>query len=477
MAAVAKPGPAASPSGCDEIEPSVTLSDIARLTELQRRSHWSSAEMRAHQAVSLRELVEAAWSRSAFYRAHFGAHGVRESDLRDLSIRDLPLTDKRLLLDHFDDVVTVPGLSRAGLERWFDHHRDPDSIFDERLVVVHTSGSTGLPGIFVYDREAWDFIHSLASVRFPRPDSGRHARYAFYNVAAGHHLGITHARTVARAASQVLIRSILDPLDEAVSSLNDFQPDVLVGYSSAVHLLAAEARRGRLRIRPSVVLTSADALTDEMEREIAAVWPAVVSRVYSCAESAFVAGQHAGEPWLTVLDDACWLEVVDDEGNDVAPGQSGRALLTNLYNRTMPIIRYEMHDVVTRGDPALSRPFSCITAIGGRDNTPLPILRDDGSVDTLSVLLIQGITPAGLEGAQFISERPGVVRVHYVGEPGLEDVLLSEIRHVLEVRRALTTTVTVRHVTRLGRSRTTGKVPSVVTDPDSLIDAGDAGDS
>jgi len=454
----------------------MTLSDIARLTELQRRSHWSPAETRAHQEASLRKLVEAAWSRSAFYRAHFGAHGVRESDLRDLSLGDLPLTDKRLLLDHFDDVVTVPGLSRAALERWFDDHRDPDSIFDERLVIVHTSGSTGLPGIFVYDREAWDFIHSVASVRFPRPANSRRARYAFYNVADGHHLGITHARTVARAMGQVLIRSVLEPLEEVVSSLNAFQPDVLVGYSSAVHLLAAEARRGRLRIRPSVVLTSADQLTDDMEREVAAVWPAVISRVYSCAESAFVAGQHAGEPWLTVLDDACWLEVVDDEDNDVAPGQPGRALLTNLYNRTMPIIRYELHDVVTRGDPALSRPFSCITEIGGRDNTPLPILRDDGSVDTLSVLLIQGITPAGLEGAQFISERPGMVRVEYVGEPGLEDALLSEMRHVLEVRRALTTRVTVRHVARLGRSRITGKTPAVVTDPGDLLDAGDDAD-
>jgi len=455
------------------LTPRIPLAGIAQLAEIERRSRWSAARMLAHKQRKLGELLKSAWASSAFYRAHLGAHGVREGDLRELSLRDLPITSKCLLADHFDDVVTVPGLTRSVLEQWLEANTDPESVYDERLVIVRSSGSAGAPGIFVYDREAWDLVHRIASVRLPRLPDGRGARYAFYNLPDGRHVGITHARKVASTADHALFLSVLGPLDEAVSSLNDLQPDVLIGYANAVHLLAAEARSGRLRIRPSLVLTSAEPLTNDMERDLVDVWPAVVSRVYSCTESVFVAGQRAGEPWMTVLDDACCLEVVDDEGNEVAPGESGRALLTNLYNRAMPIVRYDLQDVVTRGDPALSAPFTCIAAIDGPDKTPLPVLCDDGSVDALRALLLGTVAPTGSKGVQFISERPGRVLVRYVGEPGLEEAILAEMRRFLTAKRALATTVRVRRVERLARSRLTGKTPFVVTDPRHLLDAGD----
>jgi phenylacetate-CoA ligase len=42
--------------------------------------------------------------------------------------------------------------------------------------------------------------------------------------------------------------------------------------------------------------------------------------------------------------DACIVETVDDGGRPVAPSEEGRILLTNLYNCTMPFIRYDIRD-------------------------------------------------------------------------------------------------------------------------------------
>ena len=388
------------------------LLGIAQLAEIERRSRWSATRLWAHQQRKLAELLKSAWARSAFYRAHLAGHGIGKADLGDVTIRDLPLANKRPLTDHFDDVVTVPGLTRSALEQWFEGNTDPESVYDERLVIVRSSGSAGAPGIFVYDREAWELVHRIASVRFPRAPDGRGARYAFYNVADGRHVGITHARKVATTADHALFLSVLEPLDEAVSSLNDFQPDVLIGYANAVHLLAAEARSGRLRMRPSIVLTSAEPLTDDMERDLVDVWPAVISCVYSRTESVFVAGQRAGEPWMTVMDDACWLEVVDDEGNEVAPGQSGRALLTNLYNLAMPILRYDLQDVVTRGDPALSAPLE----------QHLPTTRHLGGSPCRVVARVEQVTrighdERGLPGEAAPSKPPDAT--HLDGSPAL----------------------------------------------------------
>jgi len=50
------------------------------------------------------------------------------------------------------------------------------------------------------------------------------------------------------------------------------------------------------------------------------------------------------------VDLAC-LEVVDGAGQPVPAGTAGsKVLLTNLYNRVQPLIRYEISDVVTLGE-------------------------------------------------------------------------------------------------------------------------------
>jgi len=47
---------------------------------------------------------------------------------------------------------------------------------------------------------------------------------------------------------------------------------------------------------------------------------------------------------MHVNNDTTILEVIDEEGAPSRPGEIGRVLLTNLYNCTMPFIRYEIRD-------------------------------------------------------------------------------------------------------------------------------------
>ena len=46
------------------------------------------------------------------------------------------------------------------------------------------------------------------------------------------------------------------------------------------------------------------------------------------------------------------MEVVDDDGNPSPPGHDGTVVVTNLFNRTMPLIRYVLgdHTAVVDGD-------------------------------------------------------------------------------------------------------------------------------
>jgi phenylacetate-coenzyme A ligase PaaK-like adenylate-forming protein len=86
------------------------------------------------------------------------------------------------------------------------------------------------------------------------------------------------------------------------------------------------------------------------ERELlAATWRSPVCEVYTLSECGGVAATCVGGE-LHVCDDTIIVEPVDAEGRPVAPGEpAAKWYLTNLYNATLPLIRYEVDDPVTLG--------------------------------------------------------------------------------------------------------------------------------
>ncbi len=137
-------------------------------------------------------------------------------------------------------------------------------------------------------------------------------------------------------------------LQELVRQLEAVRPDVLLGYPSVLHELALEARRGRLKIRPRYVSSTGEPLTQQVREELEQVWEAHVNNAW-CASEALPLGQSCSSGnGLHVSDDLVILEPVDAAGEAVEPGQrSAGALVTNLFNLALPIIRYEIEDQVT----------------------------------------------------------------------------------------------------------------------------------
>ncbi len=62
------------------------------------------------------------------------------------------------------------------------------------------------------------------------------------------------------------------------------------------------------------------------------------------------------------------IELVDEAGREVAPGELGRVLLTTLENFVMPLVRYEIGDyaVAASGDCSCGRTLPLIGRVVGR---------------------------------------------------------------------------------------------------------------
>jgi phenylacetate-CoA ligase len=143
---------------------------------------------------------------------------------------------------------------------------------------------------------------------------------------------------------------------------------MMLVYPSVAAILAEEQLAGRLRIHPGVIVTAAEWRTGEAERAIIDAWDVIPFNSYQTSEGpiGIDCSLHRG---IHVFEDLCIVEVVDSSNRPVPQGTRGdKILFTNLFGSTLPLIRYEISDLVERSpEPCpCGRPFPLIRAVEGR---------------------------------------------------------------------------------------------------------------
>jgi phenylacetate-coenzyme A ligase PaaK-like adenylate-forming protein len=304
----------------------------------------------AHRNRRLQEVVREAVERSPWHRERLASIDIDRLD--ETSLRELPAMTKHDLMEHFDRIVTDDRLSLALVN---DHLQTvtTGSYLLDGYTAITSSGSTGERGAFVYDWVGWatfwvSAFRYLLRAKWSDPELASRPVVLGW-VAAAHFTHATAAlsRTFTSPDFANVRFPVTLPEDEIVAGLNRAQPDFLVTYPSALHALSFEARAGRLRIAPRQVLTCAEPLLPEIRAAAEAVWDVRVGNLWGASEGGGVsAACHRGRSHLS--DDLLIVEPVNDHGRPVAPGQrSARVYLTNLFNRALPLIRYEITDEVT----------------------------------------------------------------------------------------------------------------------------------
>ncbi|MBI2120576.1 MAG: phenylacetate--CoA ligase family protein, partial [Parcubacteria group bacterium] len=275
-----------------------------------------------------------------------------------------------------------------------------------RYQVIHTSGSSGVVGLFVYGSDDWTQVKALAVARVSKGPASffRKTRLAFIGATDGHYAGVSLVQDAPKFIFDTLPMSINKPLGDIAGKLNDFYPDVLTGYASGVNLLAEEKRRGLIRISPKRIITSADMLTSEMRATITDVFGTPPTNFYAASESLCMGAECEQNHSLHLFTDWHCFEVCSKVGDPVPEGRSGNLVLTNLYNYTEPLIRYKMNDeisVISKPCPCGS-PFPRISTIAGRAEDFLWFERLDGTSDYLHPILLVEFFVPGLKKFQFI---------------------------------------------------------------------------
>jgi phenylacetate-CoA ligase len=387
------------------------------------RSQWFSPEEQAHyQEQRLRKIVDRAYNYVPYYHDLFNRLRLRPKDIRTTA-----------------DLRKLPTLSKATLRDEFLHLQATDGRrFRPRL--YQTTGTTGAPLRFLLDKPAnvLEFVYYW-----------RHWSWAGYQLGSPFAELTSHYFLQKEERSEQLFyyqqiprRLLLNSLSIAkanvityAEALRVHHPQFLKGIASALYYFALFFKEeGVHDIWLRGVFSTGEMLLPHQRRTIEEIFHCPVLDSYGHMERT-VAISECPEGGLHINPEYGILELVDAK-----PAQSsddGRQLFaakvigTSLHNLSMPLLRYEVGDLVeVDQNPevcACGRAMPRIRRINGRQEDV--IVAPDGRVVTTLFIVFDKVP--GIAQGQVIQEEPDRLRVRLVRNASFTEQSEVEFFHYL----------------------------------------------
>jgi phenylacetate-CoA ligase len=254
---------------------------------------------------------------------------------------------------------------------------------DERLLVprampsahqpitsVQTSGSVGIP---VTVRKSWAarLVWDAGTIRehlWQRREFGKRLGVIRYLKKEQRRPGGAVQPTWGQPVSRITATGpsgaihIAYPVAELAEFLTRFDPHYVLTYPSvALALLDLLGPGGKPAALEQLRLMS-EPVDRTLRERLAAEWGVTVADIYSANEVGYIALEcEAGS--LHLQSESLLVEILDDQLQACGPGATGRVVITDLHNLGTPLVRYDIGDYATVGDPC-------------RCGRTLPVLRE-----------------------------------------------------------------------------------------------------
>jgi phenylacetate-coenzyme A ligase PaaK-like adenylate-forming protein len=431
---------------------------LRRTPEHLARLAWPATQIAARQRAGLRALVEHAIAHSPFHARRLRGVDAARIDVADLAC--LPVMTKAEMMDAFDEVVTDRRLDRRLVEQALASTTgEPCPLFGE-YVALASGGSSGRRGVFVLDRDALvEFFSSLNRRSVQRmmeqggPPPGGVTIAMIAAASAVHATGGAPAWMAGQPVRFVPV-PVTQPVSDLVAQLNALEPDVLYGYPSAIAVLAREQMAGRLRVAPEAITTSSETLLPEWRAVIREAFGVSIVDTFGSSEG--LVGVTAPDDDVLVFNsDVCIVELVDDAGRPVEPGvPSAKILVTNLANRTQPLIRYEITDRFV-GAPPVAADGHLRARVDGRSDD---VLR--WGPTEVHPLVIRSVLVKAMAVEEYqVRQTPRGIALDVVAAATLPlDHLRDQLARALAGAGLSSPEVVTRRVQEIARHPETGKV-------------------
>jgi len=316
-----------------------------------QRLNFTREERIEHQQKALARLLIYVKKHTPYYQK-----SLKEIDVENFKLADmgtLPVTTKQDTLLHWNDFVSDGVVTKAQAEQHLQALRDDPTVnpfYKEKYFIFATGGSSGRRGLFIWSDD--DFADVICAFhRYMVRDDQRLGKSCkkISVVVSPSWLHMSQAVNIFDYDPSTLVQYISAdlPAKAMVERLEEFQPDLLMGFSTSIAELAHLATCGRLNIKPNRVCTHSEPLLDDDRQVIREAWQVEVNNLWGSTEvgvTGFEDDEHLG---LWISEDCCLIEAVDEDLQPVSqPQETKNLLVTSLINYTFPLIRYVLDDAV-----------------------------------------------------------------------------------------------------------------------------------
>ena len=282
--------------------------------------------------------VREAIGRFPFYAEKVGAHrGAMPEPGEVVAPESLPVWTRELQREFFEQ-----------------QQRPVDASY-----VHQTSGSTSMPVRFYITRASyeWRIAVSDRGYAWAGAEEGRRSVHVW---AADRHKSLwarikrgTHVRLQRRHYFDAFRQIGAAEKKQCLELINKVKPETVVGYTGTLVDLARFARDhpGLLRWKAKTLVNAAEGLYAGQRELLEEHLVDEVYLAYGTREFMLLGMECRCHRGYHVTADNVLLEVVDAQGQPVAPGENGRIVVTDFHNAATPFIRYEVGDLGTLAPP------------------------------------------------------------------------------------------------------------------------------
>lgn len=446
------------------------ISLLYRLFQLKSNTKKSRKRILNIQNRKLRKVLQYAYEHSPYYYRVFNENGIDESNIATAPISSFPTIDKATFIENFEEIITTHDLNQNLLQEFDEKTKLDQKTYHDSYHVVHSSGSTGKPAYFVYDENAWNEMlvgiirGALWNMSMPEIIKllVRGPRIVYIAATDGRYGGaMAVSAGIEGVHAKQLSLDINMPVDDWVKKINDFQPNIIIGYPSAIKIVGELVEKKMIKINPVRIITCGEPLNKSLRHYLENILTSEIINIYGASESLALGVEDSYHEGMYLFDDLNYIEIENEH-----------IYLTSLYNLTQPLIRYRLSDRLKIKKDKSIYPFTLIENVSGRNEDMMWFKRQDGTNDFLHPLAIEGFVDEEILDFQFhqLTKNAFEMWIQSSGQNSQDHIkryIYGKMFHILRDKNMESVDFRIRFVDEILPNPRTGK-KSLIVKEDNL---------
>ena len=344
----------------------------------------------------------------------------------------------------FTNWTEIPVMTKKDLQQPLKN-RLSNGFSEKNVYINKTSGSSGDPFIFAKDKFCHALTWAVIQNRFGwyQLDFNSSKQARFYGIPLDKK-GYYKERFKDKLSSRFRF-SVFDLSDEAFEKhLEKFKVtpfDYINGYTSSIVQFAKFLKKKNIvlnTICPSIkaCIVTSEMLFEDDKNLLQTQFGVPVINEYGASELDLIAFENPDGHWQ-INSETLFVEILDENNQSLPYGEEGRIVITSLYNKAHPFIRYDVGDIGILSKKSTAK-SPILEKLTGRTNDMAILPSGKKAAGLTFYYITKSIIEEDGDVKEFIIEqsKPHEFKVIYVSSKVLSEektkTIISEMENYLE---------------------------------------------